>query len=72
MEDFVNTTFNIADTQRRYQKAHDLIAPYVVGPEGENPGYSHLIALQDFYDELDNLFNHLQDRHVAVETFLLQ
>lgn len=71
VEDFVDTTFNNADTQRRYQEAHDLIAPYVVGPEGENPGYSHLPAPQDFYDELDSLFNHLQDRHDAVEAFLL-
>jgi hypothetical protein len=70
--DFVNTTFNIADTQRRYQEAHDLIAPYVVGPEGENPGYTFVFAPHLFYNELDYLFDHLDGRHEAVEDFLSQ
>ncbi len=72
MEEFVENVFTITETRTRYQEAHELIEPYAVGPEGEIPGYTHLNDPQDFYDELDYLFNHVQDRNDEVDNFLLE
>ncbi len=71
MEEFVDNVFTINEMRERYQIAHDLIEPYVTGTGGEISGYTHVTSTQAFYDELDYLFDHVQERNDAVEQFLL-
>ena len=52
--------------KERLRVAHDLIAPYVVGPEGELPGYTMLRAPDAFTSSLDALDAHVDQRHTAV------
>jgi len=66
----VEDAFAVEATQQRLQAAHDLIEPYVVGPDGEQPGYTLLADPQDFYDELDYLLDHVVQRREAVLEFL--
>ncbi len=62
--------FAVAPTQARYQAVHDLIAPYVVGPAGEQPGYTLLSGPQEFHQGLDGLMDHVGRRREAVVEFL--
>jgi hypothetical protein len=64
------SAFAVEPTQARYQAAHDLIAPYVTGAEGEQPGYTCLADPQDFDDGLDGLLGHVVQRQDAVLDFL--
>ena len=70
VQETIETAFAVEPTQARYQAAHDLIAPYVVGDDGEQPGYTLLADPQDFYDELDYLLDHVVQRREAVLEFL--
>lgn len=56
----------------RFQAAHDLIAPYVTGPEGEKEGYTFLTSPTSFDDGLAALLAHVKARQAAVATFLSQ
>lgn len=66
----IETAFAVAPTQARYQAEHDLIAPYVVGDEGEQPGYTFLSDPQEFEDGLQYLLDHVQQRQDAAINFL--
>ncbi|WP_437594326.1 CotH kinase family protein [Sorangium sp. So ce1000] len=55
-----------------FKAAHDLIAPYVVGPEGEIEGHTHLAAPEDFESGLATLIAHAKGRAAEVATFLGQ
>ncbi len=54
----------------RFQTAHDMIAPYVVGTNGEQEGYTMLSFSEAFDNSLDQLFNHIDQRHEAAAEFL--
>ncbi len=71
---FVNEVIEgVLDVDRiwkRFQSAHDLIASYVVGPEGEQPGYTTLRAPDNFYSELEYLLEHIAQRNAVARQFL--
>jgi len=70
VQETIEGLFAVEPTQARYQAAHDLIAPYVVGSEGELPGCTLLSDSQEFYDALDDLIAHVAQRREAVLEFL--
>lgn len=53
-----------------FTAAHDLIAPYVIGPDGELPDYTFLASDQQFEDAHAALQDHAVARQAAVEAFL--
>ena len=57
-------------TGARFQAAHDLIAPYVTGAEGEIPGYTFITSDTSFDDGLAALLIHASNRQSEVATFL--
>ncbi|MFC1592257.1 CotH kinase family protein, partial [Thermodesulfobacteriota bacterium] len=54
----------------RFRSAHALIAPYVVGAEGEQEGYTTLNDPQEFALALEQLVEHAAERSEAVQDFL--
>jgi hypothetical protein len=70
VQEAIEGAFAVAPTQARLQAEHDLIAPYVVGPEGEQPGYTFLFDPQEFAAELDRLLEHVVQRREAALGFL--
>ncbi len=54
----------------RYQELHDLIYPYVVGPEGEIEAYSNLASAGAFDASLDELIRHAESRYQAANEYL--
>ncbi|WP_438011746.1 CotH kinase family protein [Sorangium sp. So ce321] len=61
-----------AATEAWFQAAHDLIAPYVVGPEGEIEGHTHLASPADFDAGLAALIAHAKGRPADVAEYLGQ
>lgn len=59
-----------ADMAPRFEAAHAMIAPYVVGPEGEQPGYTFVESEAAFDATLDELLAHVEQRQQDVATFL--
>ncbi|AUX43573.1 uncharacterized protein SOCE26_050230 [Sorangium cellulosum] len=55
-----------------FKAAHDLIAPYVVGPEGEIEGHTHLASPEDFDRGLEALIAHAKGRPADVAAYLGQ
>ena len=61
-----------AAAERRFREAHALIAPYVVGPEGEIEGHTHIESEASFNVALDALVAHAGARQQDVTAFLGQ
>lgn len=53
-----------------YQKYHAMVAPYVVGENGEVTGYSFLTSAAAFDASLTELITHVNQRYAAVQAFL--
>lgn len=62
----VTTSFEPTKMEETYRYYHALIEPYVTGPEGEQPGYTHLKSGEAFEASLDTLIEHAYDRRDAV------
>lgn len=71
---FVNETirgvFTTEKNRTRFQDAHNLIEPYVVGAEGEQEGYTLLSGSNDFYTGFDSLITYAEQRCSAALQFL--
>ncbi len=57
-------------TITRFREVHALIAPYVVGQEGEQPGFTLLGSPDEFQQSLATLEQHVQSRAQAAAAFL--
>lgn len=55
---------------KRFQSAHDLIKPYVLGAEGEIKGYTFLASDSDFESALAALVAHAKQRQQDVNLYL--
>lgn len=56
----------------RYRMLHELIRPYVIGIDGENPGYGFLSSPAAFDEELESLTAHVIRRRAEAESYLMQ
>ncbi len=72
VHEIMSGAFSLDFTAQRYYTAHDLIRPYVVGAEGELPGYTLLTDTASFDNELGYLLNHLDGRGTTAIDFLNQ
>jgi spore coat protein H len=54
----------------RFRAAKELIAPYVTGAEGEQPGFTFLSSPEEFGEAVEQLVTHAQTRAQAVSEFL--
>ena len=66
VEACVEGVFEADTVKARLQREHDLIAPYVVGPDGELPEYTVMPSPEAFEGSLQELFDHVDARHDAV------
>lgn len=57
--------------EARFNAAHALIKPYVVGPEGEIPGYTFLASPAAFDDGLASVITHVKERKADVDIYLM-
>jgi spore coat protein H len=66
----VDLEYTPADMGPRFTAAHELIAPYVIGAEGELPGYTFVESAAAFTGTLDELLQHVEQRQQEVAEFL--
>ena len=75
LETALNGAFSVSSVTERVQQAHDLVAPYVVGPTAvEASPYTFLGSEEDFNNSLrgdsDSLLDHVDSRHAVVSEAL--
>lgn len=70
LKTFVNAVFTPATTTAMLEGAHNLIAPYVLGPGGERPGYTQLSDPAAFSGSLAELLAHTERRRALVTSFV--
>jgi spore coat protein H len=56
--------------EARFREAHDLIAPYVVGAEGEQAGYTFVRNEEEFASSVEHLIDHVKNRQADVRAYL--
>jgi spore coat protein H len=66
----IDSAFDPAAITARFQELHDLVAPYVVGTNGEIEGHTHLKSDADFDISLDVLIQHAENRYQAANAYL--
>lgn len=69
VEDTINGAFEPTKMAKTYQKWHDLIAPYVVGENGEQEGYTYTTP-ERFEASIAELIAHTEERYAAAKEFL--
>lgn len=70
VEETINGAFEPAKMAATYQTFHDLVAPYVIGETGEQPGYTYLESAAEFETALDDLIAHVNQRYLAAQEYL--
>ena len=66
----IDGAFAVEPAQARLQAAHDLIAPHVVGADGEQSGYTFLGSPDEFDAELDRILAHVAQQVELTLEFL--
>lgn len=68
----INGAFEPTQIAATYQELHDLIAPYVVGENGENEGYTNLSSPGAFDTALVELIEHASERYTVAQGYLTE
>ena len=66
---FISTVFEPSKMAVQVTAAHELISPYVIGDEGEQPGYSFLNSEADFTNSLNELIQFMQDSYNEADAY---
>ena len=67
---FVTSTFTTSAMHALFEKYHTLIAPYVVGTDGEQARYTHLSSTAAFTSAVADLDTHVQNRRALVSSYV--
>jgi spore coat protein CotH len=70
MKAFKNGIFNETEMHAMIDKYYDLITPFVVGINGEQPSYTHLSSASAFTAERSALKTHINNRIALINQFL--
>lgn len=70
MRDFKNGIFTESTVGAMIDKYYDLITPFVVGTDGEQPKYTHLSSAAAFTAERSALKTHVSNRIALINQFL--
>jgi len=70
LKTFKNEVFNNTTIDAMIDHAYDLITPFVIGPDGEQPGYTYLSGSASFTNEKLNLKTHVTNRNNLISTFI--
>lgn len=66
----INSAFEPSKMEATYVALHELIAPYVVGENGETEGYTLLSSPDDFEASVDELIDHVNQRYTAAQEYV--
>jgi spore coat protein CotH len=66
----IDDAFEPSKVKETYSYYHNLIYDYTIGSEAEQDGYTFLKSSSDFTNSLNELENHVDERHDAVLEYL--
>ena len=66
---FISTAFEPSKMAAQVSAAHELISPYVIGIEGEQPGYTFLNSEAEFTTSLNELIQFMQDSYNEADAY---
>jgi spore coat protein H len=69
MQDFVDEVFVPDELADRLTALHELIAPYVVGENGEVEGYTYLNSESAFESSLPDLIAYVEERYALAQDY---
>lgn len=70
VDEVSRTVFEPEKMAATYQALHDLIAPYVVGENGEIASYTYLSSAEAFEAALQQLIDHAQARYTVAQEYV--
>lgn len=70
VQDLLGTVFESSRVSARLQSEAALIAPYVVGAEGEQPGHTFLSSAAQFDTSVQSLVSYVQSRTLTIQQAL--
>jgi spore coat protein H len=70
MRTFRDNVFSEAEIGARFEQAHTLIAPWVIGTDGEQPRHTHLASPAQFTAALPALKAHIAARRTVIAAYL--
>ncbi len=70
VDETIKGAFEPSKMQAIYETFHELIAPYVVGENGEIEGYTLLSSPEDFEASVAELINHVNRRYTAAQEYV--
>jgi spore coat protein CotH len=69
IDEFIQGSFLPSTMKDRFEKAHNLVKPYVIGEVGEVEGYSFLSNSSEFELSLDELISFVERRKTEAENY---
>lgn len=72
IDDVINNAFEPSKMKDLYTYYESLLEPYTVGSEGEIDGYSFVFNATEFYDAIQTLNNHVDQRYTVASNYLSQ
>lgn len=69
IDEFILSSFDVNALTQRFNTAHDLIAPYVTGSEGEISGYTNLSSPSAFDGSVSDLINFVSTRWTEADNY---
>lgn len=70
VNEFSDDIFATESMTERFRYEHALIAPFVIGEEGETPEHTMIFDTSAFETTVDDLITHVENRQSAVADFL--
>ncbi len=70
LQSVIDDAFESSKMKELYQYYHNLIYDYVIGSDGEQPGYTFLRYLSEFTDALTYQTNHIDERYNTILNYL--
>lgn len=69
IDDFIYSSFATSSLTSRFNTAHDLIAPYVTGADGEIAGYTNISSTSAFDNSVSDLINFVSTRWTEADNY---
>lgn len=70
LKSFNNNVFTVSVVENLINKYQNLIFPFVIGPDGEQPGYTYLTGSTSFTNAAAELKIHLANRKALITTYV--
>lgn len=70
VESFISDVFVPDELEARLTELHEMIAPYVVGDNGEIEGYTTLSSDEAFETSLNTLISHINERYTLAQEYV--